>query len=237
MRRGLDLLAFYKETVGDACAVFIPDTQGPFDVAHLIRGHDILTDLYERPQFVHRLMDLATRLWIGMVETCKRAIGEPEGLCYHSGRYFAVGNRACFDTDTLMGAEHLAEFVEPYVRRAAEAVGDIWAHYCGANEHLARMLIEDIDAVRGVNLGNPEMHEPAAYMRQCRENGTFFVGRWRSDDDPLETHFRNVLETLDGRRRGLILECGLPGGATPDAAAEATALWHKLQDEMLRGSG
>jgi hypothetical protein len=233
LRRGLELLQFYRQTVGELCGIFIPDTQGPFDVAHLIRGHDLLTDLYERPQFVHRLMATATRIWIGIVEACKQGIGEPFGACYHSGRYLSVGQRACFDTDTLLGPAHLAEFVEPYVRRAAQAVGGIWAHYCGANAHLARMLIERIEQVRGLNLGNPEMHDPRAYMADVLANDKFFVGVWapgRPDPEPV---LRDVLGTLNGQRRGLILHLHRPRGADGQWAADTMATWHRLQDEML----
>jgi len=237
MQRALELLAFYREKVGELAAIFIPDTQGPFDVAHLIRGNDILSDLYERPDFVHRLMEVATRIWVDTVRICKESIQEPVGVCYHSGRFLAVGNRACFDTDTLMGPAHLAEFVEPYVRRAAEAVGGIWAHYCGRNPHLAGMLIGKIDAVRGLNLGNPSMHDRAAYLADCRSHGKFFTGAWcEKAPSQLEPYFRELLGALAGRREGLALEVHLPKGADAACAAETMALWHRVQDELLAAS-
>jgi hypothetical protein len=233
MRRALELLAFYRETVGQLCEIYIPDTQGPFDVAHLIRGNDILSDLYERPDFVRRLMEVATRIWVDTVKICKESIQESPGVCYHSGRFLAVGNRACFDTDTLIGAEHLAEFVEPYVRRAAEAVGGIWAHYCGRNPHLANMLIAEIDAVRGLNLGNPSMHDPLEYLADCRANGKFFTGPWREGPQELEEYLRRILGALGGRRSGLAFEIHSPKGSDAGWAERTMALWHRLQDELL----
>ena len=56
---GLDMMHYFKEIMGDSLPVYVMDTQGPFDLAHLMMGDDVFLELYDDPAFVHHLMNLS----------------------------------------------------------------------------------------------------------------------------------------------------------------------------------
>ncbi|MCL4851818.1 MAG: hypothetical protein KJZ78_10605 [Bryobacteraceae bacterium] len=56
----LDLLADYPP-LRDHVHVFVSDTQGPLDTAHLLWGGEIYIAMHEEPELVHRLLDLILR--------------------------------------------------------------------------------------------------------------------------------------------------------------------------------
>jgi hypothetical protein len=43
----------------------------PHDLAHLIRGAELLTDMYDDPDGVHRVLRLTTDLFLKAAPTCR----------------------------------------------------------------------------------------------------------------------------------------------------------------------
>ncbi|MDK1030525.1 MAG: uroporphyrinogen decarboxylase family protein [Planctomycetia bacterium] len=236
MPRCLELIEFYAERLGGVVEIFIADTQGPLDIAHLIRGSDIFTDFYDDPPFIHHLLRLSTELYVKATMLMLEATGQPEGVCYHSGTLYAEGVRArmCNDTDTLLSGHLLREFVEPYVADASAQVGNVWSHYCGRNPHLEAFLENRAETVHGINFGNPEMQDFPTVMSNLIASGKFYFGGWPRNGELLEEHFTAVLTSLGGRRRGLILNGGPTEQETNEIGSEEILdLWHRLQDKYL----
>jgi len=71
--------------------LYLPDTQGPFDLAHLLRGEEIFTDLHDDPGFVRHLLSLATTAYVEASKFLKRAIGEPLDRGFHSTLWMEGG--------------------------------------------------------------------------------------------------------------------------------------------------
>ncbi|HEX2947955.1 MAG TPA: hypothetical protein VHV83_00025, partial [Armatimonadota bacterium] len=132
-----DLYAYFKTKLPSCVHFFCADTQGPFDLAHLFYGEEIFYALYDEPEFVHQVLEKATKLYIRGTKLLKTWIDEPLDGGYHWGYRLANGGvRACEDTSTLLSPDSIAEFVLPYQERALAAFGGGFIHYCGDNAAL-----------------------------------------------------------------------------------------------------
>jgi hypothetical protein len=233
--------ALAEAGLADVITVSHCDQQGPFDIACGARGSEFFLDLYTDPEFVHRLMDLSTDVYIAVSKLCKRLTGQPldggnaTGIWSESG-----GVRMCGDSDILIGPEQFEEFVLPHEQRAFDAFGGGWLHYCGGVPGFSRPeglhlhdLYARIDGLRGLNwttAGEWELE-----IRKLLDLGVAHIG-WmdRHDGEDLQSYFRRLQGCCD-RRWGLIVYgFGLPFCAkSVDEAREIIDLWHVLQDELL----
>ena len=232
MPAAIERFRFFRQKLNGRAATFIADTQSPFDLAFLVRGDDIFTDIYDDPAFVHHLLGLTTKMYIAASRLMKEASGEPPVAGCHSNFLWMDGGgvRACEDCSTLLSPAAIDEFVIPYLQRVLEPFGGGWVHFCGNNAHLLDALIDDAPAVRGVNFGNPERHDHAALLPRLLDKGKFYAGGWpRIPDEDDRTYLARILRPLGGERRGLIMQGGLDCSTTQKARA-AMDLWHRLQD-------
>ncbi len=212
---------------GSGVTPYCFDTQGPFDLAHLVVGDALFYALYDAPERVHRLLDQCVRLIVRVTNLYKEAAAEPREGGRHSGALAMRGGiRVCEDTSTLLNAAQIAEFVTPYTNRLLAAFGGGWVHYCGRNDALYRAVIDEMPQAYALNFGNPEKHDLAAVLDDLLRRGkTYFGGAPRQPDEDTESYFRRVLGYTQGRGRGLIFHHN--GGAD---AVRDVALWRELQD-------
>ena len=83
--------------------------------------------------------------------------------------------------------------------------------------------------MRGINLGNPEKHNPVEYMQALLAHDKFYFGSWpRLPDEPLRDYLKRVLSLTGGRRKGLIFLL-TPQELRSDSPVEAVSLWRDLQ--------
>jgi len=216
----------FSLVLGDRLPVYMADTQGPFDIAHQVRGHDIFTDLYDDPPFVHHLMELTTHVYIEVSRQFKNALDEPDSSGHHSGNLAMedCGVRLCDDSGVLLPPALLEEFVFPYHQRALAAFGGGWVHFCGRAPQLVDGYLQ-IPEVKALNFGQPEMYDPAEIMPRVLEAGKLYYGAWPSlPGESREDHFARITACLGGEKRGLILT--YPAGEAVDDVLRA---WHAAQ--------
>jgi len=232
MPRAIELFRFFKQKLDGRGPTFLADTQSPFDLAHLVRGDDIFTDIYDDPPFLHHLLGLTSRMYIAASRLMKQVSGEPLNGGAHGGLWMDGGGvRACEDSSTLLPPAAVDEFVIPYTQKALEAFGGGWVHYCGNNQRLLDALLDDAPAVRGINFGNPERHDHTTLLPRLLAKGKFYFGGWpRLPDESDRAYLGRILRPLAGERRGLILQGGVDT-STPEKARAAMDLWHELQDK------
>jgi uroporphyrinogen-III decarboxylase len=181
--RGLDWMRRFKEILGPALPVYCMDTQGPFDLAHLIMGDEIFYLLNDDPAFVHHLMTLCFELGVKTHCWMKETVGEPIRQMHHSSFLYMenAGIRICEDTTSLLGEKAIREFAMPYTRRLAKHFGGAFVHYCGRNDHLTEALCE-IPETRNINFGHIPGHEHDHVfeedMQRVQKAGKVYVGAW-----------------------------------------------------------
>jgi len=193
-----DVLAQY-EKLSRAIHFALPDTQGPFDLACLVYGSEILTGVYDHPELVHRLLDLVTETFIAYNMRYKQIIGEPMDSGYHICGLKLVrgGVRICDDSATLASAATYREFSKPYNVRAFEPFDGGWVHFCGNGNHILHDILTT-PGVRYLHMGNPDDHDLVALARHAVERGMVIF--WSGSLD-------RVQEALDitGRSRIYVL--------------------------------
>jgi hypothetical protein len=234
MPRALEYTEYFREKLEGKARVCLCGDMfwGPFSIAHLIRRDEIFIDLYDDPPFVHHLMEIATHLYIEATKIVKEAAGEPmNGGC--RGRLHISGGGVMCNEDTiiLLSPHHAEEFAYPYLRKAFRPFGGGLVHFCGNGNHVLDSLL-DIPEVKGVNFGDPREYNYEEVMERIVEKGKFYYGGWpRQRGEGTERHFRRVLEPLNGKKRGLILNYGLTSEEKRNPK-EVMELWRSLQDQM-----
>jgi uroporphyrinogen-III decarboxylase len=211
VKKAIEYLRFFKEKLPEWIHVYLPDTEGPFDIAHAVYGDNIFYEIYDDPTFVHYLLGLCTELYIQVTEKLKKVIGEERESCYHGhalvrGIYMRNGGvRISEDSATLLSPEHIDEFVIPYDKKALRAFGGGFVHYCGKHEYLLEAYLQ-LEEVRAINLGNPEMYKFNPTMQKFLNYGKCYFGLWpKEDGETLEEYIRRMKEVTDSGTRGLIL--------------------------------
>ena len=221
--------AAVRERLPEEVHCFCADTQGPFDLVHLLYGNDLFYAVYDEPEFIHALLEKVTQLYIEGTRMMKSWISEPLDEGFHFDLALAYGGvRVCEDSSTLLSPTMVAEFVLPYQRRALEAFGGGFVQYCGHNDALYAGVLAN-PAVRGLNFGNPERHDFAKVIPDLQAAGKCYYGAIpRAENETLDVYFRRVIGYTGGRRKGLIF--------TPHLRAEEAAepqqvldTWRALQ--------
>jgi hypothetical protein len=235
-QRGLEMMRFFRRVMGDSLDVYCMDTQGPFDLAHLLVGDDIFYLPYDDPGLMHHVMEIALEVGIRTHTWMKEASGEPRDRISHRNALYAenMGVRICEDTTAMVSREMMDEFVMPYTRRLAEHFGGAWVHYCGRNDHLTEAIC-GCEAVRAVNFGiipgRPHEHDFEREMERFASAGKVYYGHWPRFDGESRRDWLSRIHRWSAR--GVLLESvgqeavGEGGFAT---VAQVLEHWYGMQE-------
>ena len=211
MKRAIEYLQFFKEELPEWIYVYLPDTLGPFEIAHAVYGDNIFYDLYDDSKFVHHLLSLCTDMYIQVTEKLKEVLGEKKTICYHGhalsrGIYMRNGGtRISEDSATLISPKHIDEFVIPYDKRALNAFGGGFIHFCGKNDYLLESFLK-LDEVRAVHLGNSEMYCFDTTMQKFIDYEKCYFGLWpKIEEENLDEYINRIKGATGGGKRGLLL--------------------------------
>jgi len=174
--------------------VSITDIGGALDILVWLRGNqNLLIDLIESPELVHRCQDKILQLWFRYYTELKSildAAGQ-EGYtcwmpCWSSRPWYAL---QC-DFSAMISPDMFAEFALPYLREQAEWLDRCIYHLDGprALPHLDQLLsIEKLDAIQWVaGEGNPpeDSDHWLPYYRRIAEAGKG-IGIMATDPDRI----------------------------------------------------
>ena len=227
--RGLEMMHYFKEIMGDLVPIYVMDTQGPFDLAHLMFGDELFIQLYDDPQFVHHLMNICLELEIKAHRWMKEAINEPFNSQHHSGVLYSdsFGIRICEDTTIMLNPDHIEEFALAYSRKLAREFGGAWVHYCGYNESLTDAILS-YPEFKMLNYGHIPGHEQEIdfykNMEKIKKNAKVNYNAWpRFPDESTTEHLVRLHKFAS---QGILAPSfGISGNISPK---EALSLWSKL---------
>ena len=192
--RGLEMMHYFKEIMGDSIPVYVMDTQGPFDLAHLMLGDELFIQLYDDPPFVHHLMNLCLELDIKTHRWMKETIDEPLPSMHHGSSLYSdsFGIRICEDTTVMLGPDHIEEFAVAYSRKLAREFGGAWVHYCGYHEPLTDSILSSPE-FKVLNFGHIPGHEQEIdfykNMEKFKRAGKVNFNAWpRFTDESMEEY-------------------------------------------------
>jgi len=229
MPKVIEYLEYFKSLLPKGINVYCFDTQGPFDIALLIRGQQIYTDLYDDPDLAHHLLRISTKTYIEVTKIFKQIIAEPLDSGYHGTLYMGNGGvRLCDDASVNLSPRLFREFSLPYIKEALAPFEGGWVHFCGDGNHLLDMYLE-LEEVKGLNFGNPEKYDYEKVMRKILSKGKFYLGYapMRKGEKSRDYFLRLLSPLLEGQKKGLILQMDRKEKEAP--AREVMDLWHSLQ--------
>ena len=216
-------------------AAYHPDTQGVFDIAHLLYGDALFLDMMDSNEagWVDELLEISLHLMTRATHYVKNLLGEPDNAMIHGhatpqGVYFPdAGIRMAEDTATLVSPESIERLILPMIEKGAAPFGGAFVHYCGRHPALFEMLCR-MPCVRAIDLGNPEMYDTRWLLEHCAETGTVLHSRLAAQ--PQES-WEAYTRRLGGLVRATGARCILRPLAYPQTRRECMnmrELWHDL---------
>ncbi|MEO8623697.1 MAG: uroporphyrinogen decarboxylase family protein, partial [bacterium] len=198
--------------------------RGPLCTAGFVRSTtNLMIEIVEKPDEVHRLIDLCTRVIIDWLKAQQAVLGDDvEGI---------------FILDDIVGfinEEHYMEFAHPYLKRICDAFPDDWVKLYHNDAEVDACLDHLPDA--GFNVLNWGKQKDIVEVKQRVGNRMCLMG----NVNPLEIAVRGTpdevkeatLEVLEGGfsdGRGMILSVG--GGTSPGMpGANMTAMLEALNE-------
>jgi len=211
------------------------DTQGVFDVLHLLRGNDLFYEMSdeENAGITHQLLDIVTKLYIDVSKKLKASICEADNQMVHGhgtpqGLYFpSAGVRLSEDTATLLSPAMIDEFVIPYMHKAAMPFGGAFVHYCGKHEYLYEAVL-NCHFVRAIDLGNPEMYDTNWLLKKCAQTSTVFYGKLAELEGEKWPDYTKRIASIVKQTgaRCVLRPCVFPQNKSE--SQEMLDMWHEL---------
>jgi hypothetical protein len=228
-----------KQQGGIPAAVYpyVPDTQGIFDLSHLIIGTDLFYLLSDRGDRILSIQERSLELFLTATTMFKDLLGEQSGSMVHGhgmpiGVWFPdTGARISEDSATLISDDMIREFCLTFIKRAAKPFGRLFMHYCGHHPGFLKMLCE-MQEISTLNLGNPEMYDLEELFSLCGRNGTVYFGHLPLLDGEDGPSYLERLAELCRRHQTRLI---LVSNYYPRGREEKGALverWHRLTDEI-----
>lgn len=184
MRLAAEFYAIHRESGQTEIAAYHADTQGVFDIAHLLNGDHTfyeIADLAEA-EWMDELLEICRALYVRVTEQLKELLGEPAAAMIHGhgtcqGVVFPhAGTRMAEDTAILLSPATIDRFILPTIRKAGEPFGGAFVHFCGNHRPLLERLCA-MEEVSAVDLGNPELYDTRWVLERCAETGTVLYSR------------------------------------------------------------
>lgn len=227
--------AFYERAVADPRVyAYHADTQGVFDIAHILYGEEIFLDMAteDRRSWVRELMDLCLERYLEVSRRIKKLLDEPDTQMVHGhgteqGIFFPdAGVRMSEDSATLVSPSMIEGDLFPFMEAAARPFGGAFVHYCGRHDELFRMLCR-APWCRAIDLGNPEFYELGMIFREASGSGTVLYTRLPARES--ETHMQYV-ERIGAAAAGAGVRLVLRSTLAPESRGQAEDMLGRFRE-------
>ncbi len=229
----IDCLRYYKSVLPAHIKIGLYYLMSPYDLAYLIRGAELLTDLYDDPDSVHRVLRLTTDLFVRATQLLKDEIAEPDDHLLYMDRAYKGGGLLCEDACVLLSPCQHREFSIPYTVEALDALGGGCVHFCGDGRHLVDSYLA-IPNMYGILFGQLDLNGSREDMvrRFVKARRTINLPMKQEDGESIEQCFRRILSLTD-RKKAIHLSAGAAADDRPRGES-LLKIWHDVQDEAFR---
>jgi hypothetical protein len=153
-----DLLADYPK-LRQVVAITLPDLQGPFDNAELLRGGDIFLDLYDQADLLSAVLKHLAQAQVGFARRLQPLIRENAPGYSHQHAIKIAGNILIRNDSTIMmSADMYRDLVAPHDTHVIGELQGGGIHSCGDISHIADAYF-DLPGFAGLDLGQPDMND------------------------------------------------------------------------------
>ena len=238
MRLAAEFYAVHRDSGRNDIAAYHADTQGVFDIAHLLNGDHTFYEVADEQEagWIDELLGICHEIYTRATTQLKAHLDEPATSMIHGhgtsqGVYFPhVGTRMAEDTAILLSPSTIDRFILPTIRRATAAFGGAFVHFCGNHKPLLERLCQT-DEVRAIDLGNPEMYDSRWLLECCAKTGTVLYSRLAAEpDEPWQTYVRRI-GTLASETGARVILRPLVYPTVRDECQAMRDLWHELTCE------
>ncbi|MFI3212959.1 MAG: uroporphyrinogen decarboxylase family protein [Eubacteriales bacterium] len=202
MEKVYEFTEFYMEHKPDIVRMQIPDYQGPFNNAELVRGTDILYDFYDSPEHVHMLLDKMTEYQIELTNYYRKLGNMEEGYFADWGVYWKGGARIANCSLDLISADFYHQFIKQYDEKFFQAIGGGRIHYCGGHDN---GMIDGVCSTKG-NMGldlDSEFHDIWEICERIPKETVLLM-------DLREEHLKRILAGDVPAKKNVIYTVGAP---------------------------
>jgi hypothetical protein len=199
MQEMLKKISIIKELTPDTLKIALPDTQGPFNIAHSLVGEEALVEAYLDPKRFHQLIDKVTDFWIKTVMALKDAIGEERKTV--SDRMVNIAECSV----NLISPEMYKEFILPYDLKIAEVFGAPGIHTCSGShvfyatlENIPGMVYTEAGYIACAVAGHTKVDEAMAALRD--KPVLLRIGQELPEGKELDTVLTDLLRYSETKR-------------------------------------
>jgi len=138
---------FVKLLDGTGVRVYLCDTQGPLDVAYLLRGPKLLSDFHRHPDFAKELLERVAEVYVDFSVEQKKIVGEPLDQGFHGTPNVWMdkgGVRLCEDVAVMMNPAQYRKFCIPVNEFSLRPFNGGMGHFCCSEASDGRQVLEPI---------------------------------------------------------------------------------------------
>ncbi len=156
-------------------SVYHPDIQGPLDICELIFGSNLFFALYDRPELVKALLDLACETYTRFLKVWfelhpPKNFGNAHWGMYHRGSIMIRDNSAM-----NLSRDMVVEFILPYDQLLLDRFNGGAIHFCGKGDHFIRDLA-NMQHVWAFNITQPELNDMEIIFQNTVDRGIPLLG-------------------------------------------------------------
>ena len=204
----------------------------PYDLAFMLRGEQLILDMYDNPHAVHLLMRKTTDLFVRATRLFKKVIDESYDGYLFTNSLFSGGGHLCEDSCILLSPELHEQFSLPYTIEALDELNGGWVHFCGDGRQLLGSYLA-LPNMFGINYGQMGLNGPRdGTLKRFMQKGkacNFALAKEKNEAYPA--YFRRILSHVD-RRKFFYLQTGA-SAEDRETGQGLRRLWQDLQDELI----
>lgn len=174
----------WQEHLPEGVHIQLPDIQSPFNTAHLIRGQDILMDLYDVPGATEALLDKVTDYMLQLTPHLQSMISKDRDWFFDWGAMWKGAARISNCSMQMISPEMYREHVLPRDARFLDGMGGGRMHYCG----ITGDVIDDFFRVPSLNGLDVDVtrHDFFALCERAPEHVVLMpTGAWHCDSSDI----------------------------------------------------
>ncbi|MFO7871833.1 MAG: hypothetical protein R6V03_10440 [Kiritimatiellia bacterium] len=190
-KRFAEVAAQYPK-IGRYVHIYHPDMQGPMDICEMLWGSEIFLDLLDRPDLVHRVLELLTDTYVHFMKAWNRVVGhDDKRWATHWSMMHAGKIMIRTDSGMNLSREMYEEFIRPYDQRLLIEMGGGAVHFCGRGSHYIAGTCS-MDRIYAINLSQPHLNDMETIYRNTVDRGIKLLGFNRERAEKALAASRNL---------------------------------------------
>lgn len=182
-------------TLQKSIKVVLPDLQGPFDSASLLRGSRIYEDFYNNEDMLHKVISHIGKAQVGFAKHLQLYLNDgPKGYS-HQHMSMIRGHILLRDDCSINVSPRLYhEHIAPHDTFVLGEMGSGGVHCCGNFEHLVEELLI-LPSIKCIDLGQPEMNNVDAIYKKAQQYKIPLIRVQANEDELTSGHIVNRFPT------------------------------------------